>query len=504
MTEHADVCVILEGSYPYVSGGVSTWMHDLILSQPDLSFHVLALVADERPRQLKFELPKNVIGMSEIAVQGLPNGKAIAGNERKFIESLAEPLLNLTERSDTNAFVKLTELFAPHRAVLGRDVLLDSRAAFDLVINMYERSLPNASFLNYFWTWRALIGGLWACLLADLPKASTYHAISTGYAGLLAARAKIETGRSALLTEHGIYTVERQVEILMADWIESESAESLSPEGLARDLRDIWISTFDAYSRVCYTYVDEIITLYGGNQTLQLQGGASPEKVRLIPNGVDCARFGRLTRGKADAMHRPTVAFIGRVVPIKDVKTFLHAVGALKGHVPSVRAIIAGPIDEDPDYADECFALSAHLGLQDTVEFIGPIKLIDHMASFDVVVLTSVSEAQPLVVLEAGATGIPCVTTDVGACRELIYGRIDENPKLGVGGEVTRLAAPHETAEAIRRLLLDEDYRLSAGAALQARMRAHYDKPGVVSTYAELYARSIATSHAAIKINGAV
>ena len=46
----ADVCLLLEGTYPYVSGGVSTWVDDLIRAQPHLTFHCVALLADRRAR----------------------------------------------------------------------------------------------------------------------------------------------------------------------------------------------------------------------------------------------------------------------------------------------------------------------------------------------------------------------------------------------------------------------------------------------------------------------
>ena len=48
--EMVDVCLIIEGAYPYVPGGVSSWVHDLIKAQPELTFHLVALVAERTPR----------------------------------------------------------------------------------------------------------------------------------------------------------------------------------------------------------------------------------------------------------------------------------------------------------------------------------------------------------------------------------------------------------------------------------------------------------------------
>ena len=101
---------------------------------------------------------------------------------------------------------------------------------------------------------------------------------------------------------------------------------------------------------------------------------------------------------------------------------------------PEVEALIMGPEDEDPAYAAECRQLAADLGLNGNLRFTGRVRLDDYLPRIDAIVLTSISEAQPLTVLEAGAAGIPSVVTDVGACRELILGRADEEPRLGPGG----------------------------------------------------------------------
>ncbi|MEQ8347234.1 MAG: GT4 family glycosyltransferase PelF [Sneathiellaceae bacterium] len=494
----ADICLILEGSYPFVSGGVSSWMHNVIQVQSHLTFHLFVISALPTEKSPRYKLPPNVTGLTEIFVQRMPAGAGSVKRQRRLFASLQEPLIDLAESGSLDAFASMVRSIAPLRDRLGQDVLMNSEEAFRLVVEMYRRSLPNSSFLNYFWSWRSLIGGMFACMIAPLPQAKVFHAISTGYAGLVAARAKVEHGRPALLTEHGIYTNERRVEILMADWLEHDDDEALSPEAPGRDLRDLWIDTFEAYSRVCYGAVDEIITLYGGNQDMQRQGGAPPEKLRLIPNGVDCDRWATVPRKPAAERDagRATIAFIGRVVPIKDVKTFLRAMAFVHRQLPEVQVVIAGPADEDPQYARECRALAQYSGLTEVVDFAGPLNLVDHMGRFDVVVLTSISEAQPLVVMEAGACGIPVVTTNVGSCSELVYGRPNEEPNLGAGGAVTPLAAPQETGREILRLLTDQDYYRAAATALESRMRTYYDAPLVSAAYRDTYNRYVAVADA--------
>jgi glycosyltransferase involved in cell wall biosynthesis len=212
--------------------------------------------------------------------------------------------------------------------------------------------------------------------------------------------------------------------------------------------------------------------------------------MRVIPNGIDVARFATIARARGP--QRPTVALIGRVVPIKDIKTFIRACGLLQPHIIDLEALVMGPLDEDEDYARECRDYARELGLERTITFTGKVDLADYLGRIDVIALTSISEGQPLVLLEAGAAGIPAVATDVGACREIILGREDETPRLGAGGVVTALSSPAATAEALMRLLTDSECYTSCSAAMRERVRRYYDKAGMLAAYREIYARLMA------------
>jgi glycosyltransferase involved in cell wall biosynthesis len=96
-----------------------------------------------------------------------------------------------------------------------------------------------------------------------------------------------------------------------------------------------------------------------------------------------------------------------------------------------------------------------------------------------------------LSVLEAGAAAIPTVATDVGACREILFGRRDEHPSLGDGGMLTDVASPQQTAAAIEALLVDHDRRRRLGLAMQARVKRYYDLNVVDDAYAAIYRRHI-------------
>lgn len=481
----ADVCLIVEGAYPYVSGGVSSWIDGLMRRHASLRFCVVAILPEGPPPVSKYAAPPNLVSLRHLYLSGF------RGRRRWFAWRSFSPA-GLFEAVDT--FLRegrLAEL-ARINAMLGSKLkngrapdLLNSPLAWKLVCDLYDRAMPHESFLHFFWAWRALFGGLVATLAFPLPRAGVYHTISTGYAGLLAARAAVETGRPALITEHGIYTNERRIEILQANWIVDTLDKGLSIDDPRRDLRDFWASAFESYSKACYEACSEIITLHEPNRTAQITLGAEPARIRVIPNGVDYQNLSKLPRPAADAPL--TVALVGRVVPIKDIKTYLQAIHLLRDRFPDLRAWVMGPTDEQPDYFDACRSTAAELGLSQLVQFTGKVNVTDYFPRMHVNVLTSLSESQPLSILEAGAAGIPSVATDVGSCREILYGRRDERPKLGEGGILTDVASPEQTAQAIAALLADRDRRERLGRTMQERVQRYYDLTVVDESYAALY-----------------
>jgi polysaccharide biosynthesis protein PelF len=485
--ETADICLLLEGTYPYVRGGVSSWTHDLIRNHSDLTFHIVCILPGTEAPEMRYELPSNVLSVTEVFLRQTPNEYGTPStNLMRTLYSAMDRLAH-----DTATLADLSELLGAlneHRHVVSNDYLLNSQDAWRTLVAMYEARYAESSMLDYFWSWRALFGSVFSVLLCPLPEAKAYHSLCTGYAGLLAARAKIEKNRPVILTEHGIYTSERRIEIASADWLEETASSQLTIDTMRSDLRDLWIDAFTNYSRICYQAADKIVTLYRGNQQAQITDGADPYKMSIIPNGVDVARFGAIQKRDHEL---PTIAMIGRVVPIKDVKSFIRACGILRETVGEFKAYIMGNTDEDPEYYDECRNIVEHLLLDDMVEFTGAVKIDDYLPEIDIVVFTSISEAQPLVILEVGAAGIPVVSTDVGACDEMVNGLPEETPLLGSGGAIVPLSNPTMVAEAVIRLLSNPAYYEECANAIRARVHTYYNKSLQYNAYHSLYASVI-------------
>ena len=185
------------------------------------------------------------------------------------------------------------------------------------------------------------------------------------------------------------------------------------------------------------------------------------------------------------------LTLLGRVVPIKDIKTFLRAVRIIANTIPAVQGWIIGPESEDPEYAAECKALAESLALDDQVKFMGFRNPVDIFPKTGVLVLSSVSEGLPLVILEAFAAGLPVVATDVGACRQLIMGAGEEDEALGAAGGVVGINNPQAMATELLHLLsAPEQWRRARHSAI-ARVERFYAQERMFDSYRSLYRKGM-------------
>jgi glycosyltransferase involved in cell wall biosynthesis len=220
-------------------------------------------------------------------------------------------------------------------------------------------------------------------------------------------------------------------------------------------------------------------------------GVAQARKIRVIPLGLELLPLaGELPRG---ALRRevgipedaPLVGMVGRLVPIKDVPTFLHAARLVRERRPEVRFALVGDGEERPALE----ALCRTLGLDGAVTFFGwRRELASVYGDLDVVVNASRNEGTPVALIEALAAARPVVATRVGGTPDL----------LG-GGERGRLVPPGEPgtlAEAVLETLEgSEATRRHARAGREHVMAQHSSERlfrDVDALYRELRAQKAA------------
>lgn len=479
----ADVGLLLEGTYPFVRGGVSAWVHKLIEALPETTFSLVFVGgrrSDHGPAAYPF--PTNVAHFERHYLFEREGARPRRGDRSiEELDGLHDHLLATDSPSptDTEAVRRIALCLGGTRGAL-REEFLHGDASWEWICDRYRRDRAG-SFTSYFWTLRATYLGLLtlAEVARRLPPARFYHSVSTGYAGFLGALLRHQRGRPLILTEHGIYTKERMIDLASAESFPGDDAGA----GAGRHL---WMRFFQGLGRMAYATADPIISLYDGNRKRQIEDGAAAAKTRIIPNGVDVERF-RPLRAMQAGGPRPVIGFIGRVVPIKDVKTFIRAMKAIVAERPEVEGWIVGPTSEDAGYAAECRQLVASLGLDRSVKFLGFRPPEEILPQLGLLVLTSMSEALPLVVLEAFASGLPVLTTDVGACRELVEGRTAEDRELGAAGAVVPIADPEATGRAALALLNDPARWNRARRAAVLRVEAHYTQGQMIDAYRQVY-----------------
>ena len=255
-------------------------------------------------------------------------------------------------------------------------------------------------------------------------------------------------------------------------WKIAEAIRRGMPQSMLHDITkiDIW-------------FIDKIAILVGMENALKTRKLTKElllEAKRMEFPDYIVARLAGKTEEEKQFINAGAVL---RVTPIKDVKTMIQAFAFAKKKVKNMKLWIMGPADEDKKYAKECYDLVESLGVQD-VEFTGRVNVKDYLGKMDFTLLTSISEGQPLTILESYAAHKPVIATDVGNCRELIYGN---NDGFGEAGILTHIMNIEEIAHAMVTMSVNEKDRRRMGEAGYRRVNALYRIDQMKEVYREIY-----------------
>lgn len=496
-TDQVDIMLLLEGTFPYVSGGVSSWVNQIIRGFPELRFGAVFLGSSREDYDgMKYDLPENLVHLEAHYLQDhLKKPKIVAheGNMDAFkvVRNLHAWFLKPDPNTLNHSIKDLDFYMNPARGVDYRQFLY-SQQSWELISELYEERCTDPSFVDYFWTARSMHAPIWllAEIASKLIPARVYHTVSTGYAGFLGSLLHYNTGRPLILSEHGIYTKERRIDLIQSSWIQdNRNAFQKDPTEISF-FRDLWIRFFETIGRFCYVASGTIISLYDGAREREIADGALPERTQVVPNGIDIARYAALRDVQSD--EPPMVlTLLGRVVPIKDIKTFIRAIRIIANKIPTVQGWIIGPEDEDHAYVAECKALTESLSLDSQVSFMGFRNPLEIFPETGVLVLSSVSEGLPLVILEAFAAGLPVVSTDVGACKQLVMGSGEEDEAIGAAGGIVGINDPQAMATKILQILSNpEEWRRARRSAIE-RVERFYSQERMFDSYRQLYKKGM-------------
>ena len=466
------VALVTEGTYPFHRGGVAVWCDRLIRGLNEHQYRVLALCATTG-QQTIWDLPANVVDVRAVPLWQGPEPRPTRHADPVGLNAATRFLSSLLHAHHNDEFATLLAQMAELAAdgELGRlfvspelaESLLETLDDGELFANRPGVQLPRPVLGDAV---RALVL-LEHCLrpLALPPlESDIVHATANGLSALIAIDAKRRTHVPFLLTEHGLYLRERYLD-----------------EGLRRAgtyVRRILFGFFEQLGQLAYQQADFIAPGSHYNATWETETGADPARVHPVPNGVVLADFSPMVISPADNSE-PTIAFVGRIDPLKDIETLLRALAIVHRAMPACRLRIYGTAPHVRDaYYLRCRSLADELGLGANQVFAGHAPSVAAAyRNADVVLLSSISEGIPYTVLEAMAAGKAVVATDVGGVREAI----------GNAGIIVSPRDPEAIADACLILLASPERRARLGLRARARVRRHFTLEQSNSRYRQLY-----------------
>jgi glycosyltransferase involved in cell wall biosynthesis len=204
---------------------------------------------------------------------------------------------------------------------------------------------------------------------------------------------------------------------------------------------------------------------FARSQMMQLSPGNLWHKFDVCPLGVDPSVFVPVAHD-ADATQPFRILCVGRLTPAKGQRVLIDACRQLRNNGRDFRLVIVGT---GPDEA-ELKALVNQYGLDDLVQFTGALnqeQVIAHYAKADAFALPSFSEGIPVVLMEAMASGVPCVTTRITGIPELI--------RDGVDGLLVTPSDADELADALTALMDDPELRQDIARQGREKVLAEFD-----------------------------
>lgn len=506
--EDVDVAIVMESTYPYLKGGVSAVVHDIVTMNPDLTYGIVHITWDSSsPHKDLYGMPPNVKWVKPVYLSMDEHRDDFRSLRPKDLRMSARQRRQLTTRLFDALAAILAGDMAPMWALYDEGMnprtrryplwaLLGTREFMDAVQqHMPEIGLP---LTDTFWQLREFFSLAAAVIGADVPRAKVYHAHTTGYASLLGAAAARQNDGTFLLTEHNLYvrdTINFMLDRSPALAITSGDWRSFDVTAVHR----MWMTWFIEMGRFCYPSAETITYLYPTAISEAADLGAPPEKAVVIPNGIRLEDFEATYRARQAALEQIKsepdrvwkLGYVARVVLIKGLSDLIESVAILvhERGITNFHVDIMGPTDHEPEYYQKCVDKIAALDVGEYMTFKGVVNVREALADIDLVVLPSYNEGQPVVVLEAMTAGIPVAGTKVGGMAQLI-----DDPLTTTGGRTWGpcglLVTPDYQvvmANVLQRFMGDVDFYETCSVNGRGRVEDFFQLQDAMLAYNRLY-----------------
>jgi polysaccharide biosynthesis protein PelF len=465
-----DVALIGEGTYPHQFGGVSVWCDQLVRGMPDYGFRLVALVATGA-EPVRWSLPGNVKSVTTVPLWGSPPdpGPRLrvsppSLNCARQLGELVEILLAPPTQQQHRFAGALREMFE-FAQTESLTASLTSDGAVQLLSDAWrdwrlDQAEAPPTLLDAVIAMQLLEHSLRP--LSHPPvRADVVHAVTNGLGALPALAARWRYGTPMVVTEHGIYIREQ--------YLHSRNF------GYRWPVRVLYLRFLRRLCSLGYSEAEMITPGNIYNKRWEEQLGADLSRVRTVYNGVDPADFPALG-GEPEV---PTISWVGRIDPVKDLETLLLAFCMVREEMPEARLRIFGSAPEGREaYLEGCRGLAARLGLGEAATFEGRVAAIrDAYDAGQLVVLCSISEGFPYTLIEAMTCGRPCVATDVGGVSEAVADT----------GLIVPPRSPEDLARACLTLLRDTGLRRRLGSAARERALEYFTVDRAISAFDEIY-----------------
>lgn len=472
-----------EGTYPYVTGGVSTWADILTHELKNIDF-VLIPIQMHPYVKLKFDISPNVTDIINVPLWGTE--EPIEYIRQIAFAKIYESKLKTNENDSLDVFVPIMILILDHiyRKKEDLDAVGDALYKFYEYFHIYDyyETFRNEKLWHIYKEYILqhykeedediptvfdMIEGLryiyrfFISMLPKLPDAYIYHSSAAAFCGLSCIIAKKKFGSKFLLTEHGVYIREQYL--------------AASREQMPYRTKEFLMGLITLVSKLNFHFADIVSPVCNYNARWETKWGVDKAKIETIYNGIDVNKFQRLEVEKEE--NRPTVIMVARIDPLKDIETFIKTADLVSKEIPDVLFKLYGPVN-DKKYFKDCEALVNKLGLNNNFVFAGLTNSPQNAYNEgDVVMLTSISEAFPFVVLEAMACEKVVISSDVGGTKEVLDGY----------GFVIKPKDYREFADKVVYVLKNPDIARSMGLDARERVLNGFTIEDMVDNYAKTY-----------------